>query len=33
MYDMPDYFLVDNPISRYSIGDRTPAWPTPTAAP
>ncbi|MGH1562295.1 DUF1254 domain-containing protein [Mumia sp. DW29H23] len=24
MYDVPDYFLVDNPISRYSIGDRTP---------
>jgi hypothetical protein len=24
MYDMPDYFLVDNPIARYSIGDRTP---------
>lgn len=24
MYDMPDFFLVDNPINRYSIGDRTP---------
>lgn len=24
MYDMPDYFLVDNPLGRYSIGDRTP---------
>lgn len=24
MYDVPDYFLVDNPIDRYSIGDRTP---------
>jgi len=24
MYDMPDYFLVENPIDRYSIGDRTP---------
>jgi hypothetical protein len=24
MYDMPDYFLVANPIDRYSIGDRTP---------
>jgi hypothetical protein len=24
MYDIPDYFLVANPISRYSIGDRTP---------
>jgi hypothetical protein len=24
MYDLPDYFLVDNPINRYSIGDRTP---------
>jgi hypothetical protein len=24
MYDMPDYYLVDNPIGRYSIGDRTP---------
>jgi hypothetical protein len=24
MYDMPDYYLVDNPIDRYSIGDRTP---------
>jgi hypothetical protein len=24
MYDLPDFYLVDNPISRYSIGDRTP---------
>lgn len=24
MYDLPDYYLVANPISRYSIGDRTP---------
>jgi hypothetical protein len=24
MYDVPDYFLVANPIARYSIGDRTP---------
>lgn len=24
MYDLPEYFLVDNPIDRYSIGDRTP---------
>ncbi|MGW7077636.1 DUF1254 domain-containing protein [Streptomyces sp. NPDC054866] len=24
MYDLPDYYLVDNPIARYSIGDRTP---------
>lgn len=24
MYDVPDYYLVDNPIQRYSIGDRTP---------
>jgi hypothetical protein len=24
MYDTPDFFLVDNPIDRYSIGDRTP---------
>ncbi|GAA1854121.1 DUF1254 domain-containing protein [Asanoa iriomotensis] len=24
MYDMPDYYLVPNPIDRYSIGDRTP---------
>lgn len=23
MYDMPDYFLVRNPIDRYSLGDRT----------
>ena len=24
MYDTPDFFLVANPIRRYSIGDRTP---------
>jgi hypothetical protein len=24
MYDIPNYFLVDNPIGRFSIGDRTP---------
>jgi hypothetical protein len=24
MYDIPSYYLVDNPIGRYSIGDRTP---------
>ena len=24
MYDTPGFFLVDNPIDRYSIGDRTP---------
>ncbi|MDV9187691.1 DUF1254 domain-containing protein [Streptomyces sp. SR27] len=24
MYDTPDYYLVENPIDRYSIGDRTP---------
>jgi hypothetical protein len=24
MYDVPDYYLVANPIERYSIGDRTP---------
>jgi hypothetical protein len=24
MYDTPDFFLVENPIGRYSIGDRTP---------
>jgi hypothetical protein len=24
MYDTPDFHLVDNPIDRYSIGDRTP---------
>jgi len=24
MYDLPDYYLVENPIGRYSIGDRTP---------
>ncbi|MFD3656968.1 DUF1254 domain-containing protein [Streptomyces sp. NPDC058620] len=24
MYDVPDYYLVENPAGRYSIGDRTP---------
>ena len=24
MYDVPNFYLVDNPIDRYSIGDRTP---------
>jgi len=24
MYDTPDFYLVDTPIDRYSIGDRTP---------
>ncbi|WP_243065030.1 DUF1254 domain-containing protein [Humibacter sp. RRB41] len=24
MYSMPDYYLVENPLDRYSIGDRTP---------
>jgi hypothetical protein len=24
MYDLPDFYLVGNPIDRYSIGDRTP---------
>ncbi|MCI2956626.1 DUF1254 domain-containing protein [Agromyces atrinae] len=24
MYDLPDYYLVANPIGRYSVGDRTP---------
>lgn len=24
MYDLPDFYLVANPIDRYSIGDRTP---------
>ncbi len=24
MYDVPDFYLVANPIGRYSIGDRTP---------
>ena len=24
MYSVPDFFLIDNPIGRYSIGDRTP---------
>ncbi|HEY0277616.1 MAG TPA: DUF1254 domain-containing protein [Solirubrobacterales bacterium] len=25
MYDVPDFYLVENPIDRYSIGDRTPS--------
>jgi hypothetical protein len=28
MYDRPDYYLVANPIERYSIGDRTPGLET-----
>ncbi|MFF5920804.1 DUF1254 domain-containing protein [Streptomyces flavochromogenes] len=24
MYDTPDYYLVENPVGRYSLGDRTP---------
>ncbi len=24
MYDLPDYYMVANPVGRYSIGDRTP---------
>jgi len=24
MYDLPDFYLIANPIDRYSIGDRTP---------
>jgi hypothetical protein len=28
MYDVPDFFLVANPIERYSIGDRTPGLQT-----
>lgn len=28
MYDTPDYYLVANPIGRYSIGDRTPGLAT-----
>ena len=24
MYDLPEFYLVANPIDRYSIGDRTP---------
>ncbi len=24
MYDVPEFYLVANPINRYSIGDRTP---------
>ena len=33
MYDTPKYYLVANPIDRYSIGDRTPACVTPPMAP
>jgi hypothetical protein len=28
MYDVPDFYLVANPIDRYSIGDRTPGLKT-----
>jgi hypothetical protein len=28
MYDVPDFYLVANPINRYSIGDRTPGLET-----
>jgi hypothetical protein len=28
MYDVPDFYLVSNPIARYSIGDRTPGLQT-----
>jgi hypothetical protein len=28
MYDVPDFYLVANPINRYSIGDRTPGLQT-----
>jgi hypothetical protein len=28
MYDVPDFYLVANPIDRYSIGDRTPGLQT-----
>lgn len=28
MYDVPDFYLVANPINRYSIGDRTPGLKT-----
>ena len=30
MYDTPDFYLVSNPIDRYSIGDRTPGLHTAT---
>jgi len=30
MYDTPDFYLVANPIERYSIGDRTPGLKTNT---
>ena len=29
MYNMPDFYLAENPINRYSIGDRTPRLTTP----
>ena len=32
MYDVPEFYLVANPIDRYSIGDRTPGLRTPTTA-
>ena len=32
MYDVPEFFLVANPIDRYSIGDRTPGCATTTTA-
>jgi hypothetical protein len=33
MYDSPNFYLVDNPIDRYSIGDRTPGFePNPDGA-
>jgi hypothetical protein len=28
MYNVPDFYLVDNPIDRYAIGDRTPGLKT-----
>jgi hypothetical protein len=28
MYNLPHYYLVENPINRYSIGDRTPGLKT-----
>ncbi len=28
MYDLPEFFLVANPIDRYSVGDRTPGCAT-----
>ena len=32
MYDLPDFYLVANPIDRYSIGDRTPGLRAATTA-